>query len=146
MIDRFEKAKKIKLSSLMPTENFRTVDIELRDLPCGITEVPVTIEFNKKSKPPYKDLLSGGYFIHGFLRMNEEMAKLNGSKYRRNDASAIIKRVYLTDWDGDFLLSVSLNSGGEYTYAVTGKEVDELVMNCMHPYKKKQIIYLKKQK
>lgn len=137
MIDRFEKAKKIKLSSLIPTENFRTVDIELRDLPCGITEVPVTIEFNKKYRPPYKELLVGGCFIHGFLRMNEEMAKLNGSRYRRNGDSDVIKRVYLTDWDGAFLLSVPLNSGEEYVYAVTKEEVDELVMNCMHPYKKK---------
>lgn len=135
MIDRFEKAKKIKLSSLMPTENFRTVDSELRNLKCGITEVPVTIEFNKDYNPQYKELLAGGCFIHGFLRMNEEMAKLNGSEYRKCDGSEVIKRIYLTDWDGAFLLSVALNSGGEYVYAVTNEEVDNLVKYCIHPNK-----------
>jgi hypothetical protein len=135
MIDRFEKAKKIKLSTLMPTENFRTVDIELRNLKCGITEVPVLIEFNKDYKPQYQEL-AGGCFIHGFLRMNEEMAKLNGSMYREEEGSDLIKRVYLTDWDGAFLLSVALKTGGEYSYAVTNEEVDELLKNCIHPNKK----------
>jgi hypothetical protein len=135
MIDRLEKAMKIKLSSLMPAENFRTVDLKLRDLPCGVTEIPVTIEFNKNYKTPYRELLAGGCFIHGFLRMNEKVAKLNETRFRKGDGSDVLKRIYLTDWDGAFLLSIALTTGGEFTYAVTNKEVDDLLKNCMHPYK-----------
>ena len=133
MIDRLKKAKKIKLSSLIPTENFRIVSIELRDMPCGITEIPVTIEFNKKNKPPYTKLMVGGLFIHGFVRMNDELSKINGEEFRKGDGSDLIKRIYLTDWDGSFLLSLALNKGGEFTYAVTSEEVDQLIINCIHP-------------
>ncbi|MCY1151042.1 MAG: hypothetical protein PQJ49_12340 [Sphaerochaetaceae bacterium] len=136
MIERFKKAKKIELSSLIPTENFRIVDIELRDMPCGITEIPVTIEFNKEYNPPYKNLMVGGLFIHGFVRMNDELAKLNEYEFRKGNSSDVIKRIYLTDWDGAFLLSLALNSGGEYKFAVTNEEVDSLVINCIHPNKK----------
>jgi hypothetical protein len=135
MNDRFKKAKKIMLQRFVPAQNFRTVHSELRDLPCGITEIPVTIEFNKNYKPPppYKDFASGGGFVYGFLRMNEEMVKLNGSKHRKKNHSDVIKHLYLTDWDGAFLLSVVLNQGGEYLYAVSNEEVNSLLENCMHP-------------
>lgn len=135
MNERFKKAKKIALERLIPIRNFRTVKSELRDLPCGITEIPVTIEFNKNYQPPppYKDFLSGGGFVYGFLRMNEEMVKLNGSRHRKKNHSDVIKHLYLNDWDGSFLLSIVLNQGGEYLYAVSNEEVHSLLEHCMHP-------------
>ena len=65
--------------------------------------------------------------------MNEELEKINGSMFRKRDGSDLIKRIYITDWDGAFLLSIALNKGGEYSYAVTNEEVDDLVKNCLHP-------------
>jgi hypothetical protein len=131
--NRLKKAEKIALESIMPAQDFRTVESELRDLRGGITEIPVTVEFNKDFKPSLKNPISGGCFVHGFIRMNEMLARINGSPYRQNENGNGIKRIYLTDWDGIFLLSVTMIHGSEYLYSVTSEEVEYLLSNCRHP-------------
>jgi hypothetical protein len=133
MINRLEKAEKIALEKILPVNNFRTVASDFRDTPCGISEIPVTIEFNKNFDPPYKDLVYGGCFVHGYIRMNEMLAKLNGGNPRKGDGSDLVRQIYLTDWDGAFLLSIALNQGGEVSYAVSNADVDNLLKNSMHP-------------
>ena len=133
MSNRLEKAEKIALEQILPVDHFRIVASDFRGIPCGISELPVTVEFNKNYDPPYKDLVYGGCFVHGFVRMNEMLGKLNGGIQREVDGSDIIRQIYLTDWDGAFLLSIALNNGGEKSYAIKNEDVDNLLKNCMHP-------------
>lgn len=135
MIDRFKKAKKIALESILPVANFRIITSEIRALNGGITEIPVTVEFNKEHRPPAEYCLSGGCFVHAFIRMGEKLIAINKNERRSMDETDVIRHIYLTDWDNAFLLSIVLNDGGEMFYQVTNEEVDALLKNCIHPYK-----------
>lgn len=130
MTEKYENAVNISIGDLIPIENFRTIDRKSRDIPGGISEIPVTININKEfaNKLSFKTATSGK--IYGFTRMNEKLRSLDGLPQNKARGK-LIKDIIINDWDKIFILIFEMASGDEIAYYIGTDEIQNLLENCL---------------
>jgi len=124
----------LTLSDYIPSRHFRTILPELRELPHGIREISVVIEFSKDStffRTVLPAFYSGMMYIYGYVHDNDRLREIFQGEMAEEYAG---RRIGLFDWQEEFLL-VFENGGRtcDKRYVVSVEEVWNLLRNCYHP-------------
>ena len=130
MSEKYKGAVDIQLDDLIPIENFRTIDRKSKDVPCGISEIPIIININKDfaRKLNFKTATSGK--IYAFTRMNEKLQVLDGT-YTSKDRGGLIKNIIINDWDERFILIIEMANNEEKAFYIDSNEIKNLLENCL---------------
>ncbi len=130
----YPNAEFISLKHFLPYEDFRTVYKEQAQVPHGLSEIAVQIEFSKKA-PGEKNLLPAIFedsmFVYGFIKNNENLKQLFTGPMATDYAR---RKIYLYDWHDKYLLLFENGSKtAERAFFVTPEEMEELLEKCRHP-------------
>lgn len=118
----------VSLEDLLPAAHFRTILPRLRDVPPGVTEIPVEIELTPRFSATLDVPVTWDGKVYGFVHDNDRLKAVFSGKMAKVYES---RRIFLNDWGDDFL--VTLENGArdcEATFFVTAKEVRFLFGNC----------------
>ena len=124
----YPKAKQATLESLFTSDYFRLIPTKLRELPHGISEIPVDIVLGKKfaNSLSYEVPWDGG--LYGFIRSK----KLLFEKFS-NDK---IVKASICDWEDRFAVIFEDGKGKEDpVFFVKTEEVKKLLESCQRPKK-----------
>lgn len=121
---RYENAPLVTLSDYMPADRFRTVPAELRDVPGGVTEIPVEIDLGKATAKRLRFAVPWDGCLYGFLRGREGLREQLGLTARPT-------RVAVSDWETCCLLVVETDDPGtETALRVETDEVVQMLERC----------------
>ena len=132
-IEHYKNAVFVKLEEYIPANMFRTVSRKQLELPYGITEIKVEMEIKATFAREHNFQVSASGRVYGYIRMNDLLQKLNGTREGKNGR---IKNITINDWDDKFLMVIEINKGEDIAYYVTLSEVEYLLENCLHYFEK----------
>ncbi len=118
----------VRLEDYIPAAHFRTILPKLRDVPPGVTEIPVELELSPKFSSKVDVPVTWDGKVYGFVHDNDRLKAVFTGKMAKAYES---RRVFVNDWGDDFL--VTLENGArdcEATFLVTADEVRALFENC----------------
>ncbi len=123
----------VELFDYFSPEYFRIVPAEVKNDPCGITEIPVIMnlhyEFAKKLVFNQSSLQA----VYGFARLEKKLAELNGSTKSRGEGEHLLKYVEINDCGDLFTMILEFRAGTKKFLALKAGQVLELLNNCRHP-------------
>jgi len=121
-------AAHVRLSDYIPSDMFRTVLVKQLSIPCGISELPVVIEFKQKFMEHLEFTASPSGYVYGYVRPNALLQEINHmGKQAKN-----INRITLHDWDEKFLMTIdTVEPPYEQAFYVQPDEVKELLNSCL---------------
>lgn len=123
MANPYKNAAEVKLAEYIPAKLFRTILPEHRHYPCGITELPVEIQFKKEFAKTLSFKVPWDGIMYGFVRGKKDIALKLGN--------TAIKHISLQDWDDRFLLLFEgEDKGDEIPFFVSHDDVRDLLENC----------------
>ncbi len=124
----------LKLSDYIPSTRFRTILPELREIPHGIREISVIIEFSKDStffKTVLPSFYSGMMYIYGYVHDNDRLREIFQGEMAEEYSN---RHIGLFDWQEEFLLVFENGSKTcDKRYIVSVEEVWNLLRSCYHP-------------
>ena len=120
--NRYKDAVRCALSELVTPDRFRTVLYEQLQVPCGLTEIPVSVMLNKTTAGKLSFKVPRDGMLYGFARIK----RLVKDKFGAEKAM-----MYINDWDDRFVVIFDLGSNIEKAFYVTSEEVIYLLENCI---------------
>lgn len=116
------------LVDYIPSAHFRTILPRLRDVPPGVTEIPVEFELSPRFSATVDVPVTWDGKVYGFVHDNDRLKSVfNGKMAKAYEG----RRVFLNDWGDDFLMTFENGAHDcEVTYFVTAEEVRYLFGNC----------------
>lgn len=118
----------VNLEEYIPANHFRTIPPLLRDVPPGVTEIPVEFELGAAFASKIDVPVTWDGKVYGYVHDNDRLKAVFTGDMAKGYAG---RRIFLNDWDNDFL--VTFENGdrdGEATFFVTAEEVRYLLDNC----------------
>lgn len=111
---------------LFPVEDFRLIPEEAREVPCGISEIPVKVDMHKKFAKSLSFKTSWDFELYGFVKCK----KILFSKTGCDDTVSI----HISDWDDKFIVIFENKDGDEKpVYSVKNDYVKNLLDKCIKP-------------
>ncbi|MGN1114168.1 MAG: hypothetical protein ACI4RC_03470 [Oscillospiraceae bacterium] len=122
----YEYAKQAKLAEYFTPFNFRLIPSSVREMPHGISEIPIEIDIEKKFAKSLSYSTPWDGTIYGFVNNKKILLqKINKTE---------IKKISITDWEGSFGIIFESNDGKEDpVLIVSPEEVRTLLENCLKP-------------
>lgn len=126
---------RVSLTDYIKWDKFRTILADCRNLPCGISEIPVTMELKKNSALYGKDCMADCFrdekVVYGFVTSG---GKLSGVLDERKLSCRDVE-ILLNEWDKSSFLMIFRQSDGteEPIYFVDTEEISGLLKNCLNP-------------
>ncbi len=128
MKNHYENIKNSNLLDLFPIEDFRLVREEHRKIPCGISEIPITIDMKRTFSKMLSFKLPWDCELHGFVKCKKKLFEKTGY-----DNTV---KITISDWDEKFTIIFEDEKGHEEpVYSVEKAEMKTLLENCIKPEK-----------
>ena len=122
----YENIEYVNLENYLTSEKFRVVPGECKDIPGGISEIPVVIDVKKQFSDSLGFDVSRSGRIYGWIRTCEE------DILRKIEA----KKIELIDWKEKFLMLILIGKEEKKTFFVNNAAVRKLLKECRKPPKK----------
>lgn len=127
-LSRHAVVEYVRLEDYIPAEHFRTILPKLRDVPPGVTEIPVELELSARFSSTLDVPVTWDGKLYGFVHDND---RLKAAFTGRMAGVYEKRRIFLNDWGGEFLLTLENGARDcESTYLVAADEVRYLIENC----------------
>ncbi len=132
-LENFDNAStKINLDRYIPTKNFRVVNVNNRETPGGISEIPVEISLKDSFYKKIHQTISRSGHLYGFVRMTPEFKLENSDK--------AIKQIEIYDWNDEVaMFFIYKDNRKKKSFTITTEELVELIENARYPYDWKKI-------
>ncbi len=131
----YSDVPRVSLTDYIKCDKFRTILAECRDLPCGVTEIPVTMELKKNSALYAENCMADCFrdekVVYGFVTSE---GKLSGVLDERKLGCRDVE-ILLNEWDKTSFLMIFRQSDGteEPIYFVDTADISGLLKNCRNP-------------
>ena len=120
--EHYRDAVPCRLSEFVPPDRFRTVLYEQLTIPCGLTEIPVSVMLKKEAAGKLSFKVPRDGMLYGFARIRPFVKERFGAENAM---------MYINDWDDKFVVVFDLGSNNEKAFFVTSEEVVDLLENCI---------------
>lgn len=125
--EHYSNMRNVSLFDFLSSECTRTIPSEVRDLPFGISEIP--IEFNLKKailkKLSFKTPQDG--ILYGYVKPKELIKK-------RLNIQSELKNITISEWDNVFVLVFETEKDSEtIAFYINQDDVIKLLESCLRP-------------
>ena len=121
--EHYSNVSECALSEFITADHFRTVMFDQRKADAkSLTEVPAQLNLTQKSAKLLCFSVADDGILYGFARVKRELKEKFGKEP---------KKIYINDWETDFLLVIEFKDGSEQAYHVSGSDVVAMLNDCL---------------
>ena len=122
--NHYENMRDASLYEYITPDIVRTISKEQRDIPGGVTEIPLEIQLKKKSMKKLSFNVPWDGILYGFVRGKEILREKTGLTFP-------IRSITISDWDGHFVLIFETENAHQVAaFYVKSDDVIYLLENC----------------
>ena len=125
--EHYNNIRDANLFDILDSNRTRLIAAKLRNVPCGISEIPLEFHLKPKTVKKLSFHIPWGGMIYGYVHPKKEIQSKLGIKSE-------IKSAAISDWDGRFVLIFETeNEADSIAYNISGNDVIRLLESCRHP-------------
>ena len=123
----YENMKTARLFDCLEICRTRTVTSDVRDLPGGITEIPIEIRLKCNTAQRLSFTIPWDGILYGFVHPKSQIMQRLGAKKP-------LKKLTVADWDDTFVLIYeTIDPKDTGAFYVSGDDVIKLLEECRRP-------------
>lgn len=123
----YENMKNARLFDLISIRRTRTVTADIRDLPGGISEIPIEFQLKHNTADKLSFSVPWDGVLYGFVHPKSQIMQRLGAKAQPT-------KLTVADWDDSFaLIYETANPKDTGAFYVSGDDVIKLLEECRRP-------------